>query len=118
MGCEMRFLGLLEVSRGWRLDAVHVPRVLSDATDEFFRWDQSVIHANLARARPHILHIHGMCGSWRVNTRQNSVHLCVDLEFVRRAIDRARSPRVFAFWVSKTLVLLRRVFYKNIKYAS
>ena len=28
-----------------------------------------MIHANLARARPHILYIHGMCGSWRVNGR-------------------------------------------------
>lgn len=52
------------MSRGWRFDAMHVPGALNDATDGVSRCDQSVVHANLARTHPHILHISGMCGSW------------------------------------------------------
>lgn len=36
-------------------DATHVPGAVSDATDGFSKWDQSVVHTSPARARPHVL---------------------------------------------------------------
>lgn len=84
-GVEMRFLGVLEMSRGWRFDVMHVPGALNDATDGISRCDQSVVRANLARTPPRILHISGMFGSWG-RTGSTLMYLRVGFALVRSAI--------------------------------